>query len=291
MNTQKKTATKRLCIVGLGLIGGSLAAALKARGFSGEISAVVRRDEVGRRALELGIIDSYTLALAEGVVKADIIMLAVPMLSMRAQLQAMRDALPEKAVVTDAGSVKKSFIDDARAVFGTLERVVPGHPIAGSENSGIEASDAHLYNGKRVILTPLEETLEEATEAVQSLWQITGAEVEILDPDYHDRVLAATSHLPHVLAFSLVDTLATHQEAEEIFRYAAGGFKDFTRIASSDAVMWRDVSLTNRQALLESMDSFSAHLETLRKAIEQGDGETIEAIFKRARAARDAYTS
>jgi prephenate dehydrogenase len=168
--------------------------------------------------------------------------------------------------------------------------VVPGHPIAGSENSGIEASDAQLFAGKRVILTPLEETLEDATVAVQSLWQMPGAEVELLDPEYHDRVLAATSHLPHVLAFSLVDTLATHQEAEEIFRYAAGGFKDFTRIASSDAVMWRDVSLTNRQALLDSMDSFSAHLETLRKAIEQRDGETIEAIFKRARAARDAHT-
>ncbi|MEE9322050.1 MAG: prephenate dehydrogenase/arogenate dehydrogenase family protein [Granulosicoccus sp.] len=291
MKLPEKTSAKRLCIVGLGLIGGSLAAALKARGFSGQISAVVRRDEVGRRALELGIVDSYTLALAEGVAQADIIMLAVPMLSMRTQLDAMRDVLPEHAVVTDAGSVKRSFIDDARDVFGTLERVVPGHPIAGSENSGIEASDAHLFEGKRVILTPLEETHEDAIEAVRTLWQVTGAEVETLEPEYHDRVLAATSHLPHVLAFSLVDTLATHQEVEEIFRYAAGGFKDFTRIASSDAVMWRDVSLTNRQALLESMDSFSAHLETLRKAIEQGDGDAIEAIFKRARAARDAYTS
>ncbi|MFK7855739.1 MAG: prephenate dehydrogenase [Granulosicoccus sp.] len=279
-----------LCIVGLGMIGGSFAAALKKAGFSGEIVALVRSESTGARGLALGIVDRFSTDPKEVIAKADIVMLAVPMLSMREQLSAIADFLDPDAIVTDAGSVKGPFIDDARAVFGSLARVVPGHPIAGREKTGVDAADASLFEDKRVLLTPLDETEQDAINTVASLWELTGAVVESLSPSQHDRVLAATSHLPHVLAFALVDTLAKQQEAEEIFRYAAGGFRDFSRIASSDAVMWRDVCLSNRDAILESMDKLDDHLKQLRVAIESSDGAAIETIFARAKQARDNYT-
>ncbi|MGQ7843643.1 prephenate dehydrogenase [Granulosicoccus sp. 3-233] len=278
-----------LCIVGLGMIGGSLAAALKQSGHAGEITALVRSEATGRRGQELGFIDGFSTDAADVVPDADIIMLAVPMLSMRAQLESIRPHLKATAVITDAGSVKAPFIDDARAVFGSLSRVVPGHPIAGREKTGVDAADGSLYQGRRVLLTPLAETDESATALVRQLWEQTGAEVESLDPQQHDRVLAATSHLPHVLAFALVDMLARQQESEEIFRYSAGGFKDFTRIASSDPIMWRDVCLTNRDALLQAMDNLDSHLQQLRQAIDGRDGDTLEATFSRARNARDEH--
>jgi len=166
---------------------------------------------------------------------------------------------------------------------------VPGHPIAGRENSGIAAADATLYQQRRVILTPLPDTEPQAVAVVDALWRLTGAVVESLAVDHHDRVLAATSHVPHVLAFALVDALAKQQEAEEIFRYAAGGFRDFSRIASSDPVMWRDICLTNPKAILESLDLFSQHLQQIRSAIESADGASLESTIKRARDARDTY--
>jgi len=272
------------------MIGGSLAGALKKAGFDGEIVALVRSDATGRRGLELGLVDRYSTDPQTAISGADMVMLAVPMLSMRQQLTVISEFLPSDAIVTDAGSVKGPFIEDARAVLGTLARVVPGHPIAGREKTGVDAADATLFYQKRVLLTPVEETEQAAIDAVKTLWELAGAQVESLSPAQHDRVLAATSHLPHVLAFALVDTLATQQEAEEIFRYAAGGFRDFSRIASSDAVMWRDVCLTNREAILESMDNLDNHLRQLREAIDAGDGSTIETIFARAKQARDNYT-
>ncbi len=280
----------KLCIVGLGMIGGSLAGGLKQAGYQGEIVALVRSALTGERGIELGLIDQFSLDAADVITDADIIMLAVPMLSMREQMELIKEHLKSGAIVTDAGSVKTPFIKDARAVFGDLSNVVPGHPIAGREKTGVDAADANLYHNRRVLLTPVPETSVAATAAVQQLWEQAGAEVEILSPEQHDRVLAATSHLPHVLAFALVDTLATQQEAEEIFRYAAGGFRDFTRIASSDAIMWRDVCLTNRDAILQAMDNLDVHLKQLRQSIDAGDGAAIEATFLRARKARDANT-
>ena len=279
-----------LCIVGLGMIGGSLAAALKKAGYQGEITALVRRDSNGERGVELGFIDRYSVHPQDVIETADMVMLAVPMLSMREQMIAIREFLKPSAVVTDAGSVKGPFIEDAREVLSDLTRVVPGHPIAGREKTGVDASDATLYQQKRVLLTPLAESNEASVNAVQRLWEQAGAMVEHLDPKQHDRVLAATSHLPHVVAFALVDALATQNESEEIFRYAAGGFKDFTRIASSDAVMWRDVCLTNRDAILASMDNLDEHMKQLRKAIESGDSEAIERTFVLAKKARDENT-
>lgn len=279
----------KLCIAGLGMIGGSLAAALKQSGYPGDIQALVRSVETGRRGQELGFVDGFSTDAADVVSDADIIMLAVPMLSMREQLAAIKPHLKASAIITDAGSVKTPFIEDARAVLDDLSRVVPGHPIAGREKTGVDAADASLYQGKRVLLTPLPETDEAATDIVRRLWESIGAQVETLGPEQHDRVLAATSHLPHVLAFALVDMLARQQESEEIFRYSAGGFKDFTRIASSDPIMWRDVCLTNRDALLQAMDNLDSHLQQLRQAIDERDGDTLEATFSRARTARDKH--
>ncbi len=284
-------ASAHLCIIGLGLIGGSLAGALKANGFQGRISAVVRSEEAARFALEHALVDEVHASVAPAVAAADIVIVAVPMLAMPEVLAQVRAAAPSRAIVTDVGSVKGSFIDAARGVYPSLARVVPGHPIAGRETSGVEAADATLFAGRRVLLTPLPETDTAAIAAVTDLWERTGACVECLDPEQHDRVLAATSHLPHVLAFALVDALATRQEAEEIFRYAAGGFRDFTRIASSDAIMWRDVCLTNRVAIGEAIEGLESHLGRLRDAIEAGDGDTIEATFRRARLARDSVNS
>ena len=278
----------RLAIVGFGLIGASLAASLKRVGAPHEIVAVVRTEASADEALASGLADRAVVGAAAGVDGADVAMLCVPMLAMRGTLEAIAPALGPRAIVTDAGSVKGRFVEDARAVFGSLERVVPGHPIAGREKSGMAAADPALYAGRRVLLTPLAETDPEAVATVTRLWELAGAEVECLTPEHHDRVLAATSHLPHVLAFALVDTLRERQEAEEIFRYAAGGFRDFTRIASSDPVMWRDVCLTNADAVLDALDALEVTLGTLRSAIAGGDGATLETLFRRARAARDA---
>lgn len=272
------------------MIGGSLAGALKKHQFSGHISALVRRDSVGERGLQLGIIDSYATKAADTIPKADVIMLAVPMLSMRAQMQAIVGHVSAETVITDAGSVKAPFIDDAMSVFDDMSRVVPGHPIAGREKTGVDAADSSLYENRRVLLTPTAQTNPECVKQVTRLWEFVGANVESLAPEHHDRVLAATSHLPHVLAYALVDTLATQQEAEEIFRYAAGGFRDFSRIASSDPVMWRDVCLSNRKAVLQSMDNLDVHIKALRAAIEAEDADALEATFRRAKTARDEFT-
>ena len=288
--TQRAGGVRRICICGVGLIGGSFALGLRAAGFDGEIVGSGRSADNLARGVELGVIDRYSTDLAAAAAGADLLLLAVPMGAMRAVLERVAPALREDAIVSDAGSVKGSFAADARAVLGdSLRRVVPGHPIAGTENSGVEAAFATLYRQRRVILTPLDETAPAATEAVAGLWRLCGAEVECLSVEQHDRVLAATSHLPHMLAFSLVDTLATMQSRDEIFRYAAGGFRDFTRIASSDPVMWRDICVANRGALLEVVEELIEHFQQLRDAIERGDATAIHDTFLRAKAARDAH--
>jgi len=272
------------------MIGGSFAGALKKAGHKGKIGAVVRRDDVGKRGKELGLIDDYATTIDETIAVYDVIMLAVPMLSMREQMSALKPFIRPDTIITDAGSVKGQFVRDATEVFDSTTQLVPGHPIAGSEKTGVDAADVALFYNKRVLLTPLATTSPEAVTVVTALWELTGALVENIGVGQHDRVLAATSHLPHILAFALVDTLSTQQEVEEIFRYAAGGFKDFTRIASSDATMWRDICLSNRESILESMDHLDKHLQKLRNAIAESDADQIEYIFQRARDARDSYT-
>ncbi len=281
---------KRLTIYGVGLIGGSLARALKACGAVGEIVGYGRSVEPLRRAVELGVIDRYETDVATAVLGSDVVLLGVPVGAMEQVLGELKPHLAVETIITDAGSTKGSVVEAAVKVFGELPpRFIPGHPIAGTEKSGVEASFAELYQDRRVILTPNERTDSEALETVRWMWQQAGAEVIDMSVAHHDEVLAATSHLPHMLAFTLVDTLARLEDHDDIFRFAAGGFRDFTRIASSNPQMWHDICLNNREALLKMLKRFSEELATLGAAIEQGDGETILQTFQRAKLARDSY--
>ena len=246
---------KSVLVVGLGLIGGSFAAALKAAGVCREIVGYDRNKVSVSKALELGIIDGGAESLAEAVTQADLIMLSVPMLAMEPVLEELSRYSLQGKVVTDVGSCKGLLVQAAERVFGAVPaNLIPGHPIAGSEKSGVESAKADLFMAHNVILTPLSHTDPEAVQAVKSLWQSCGATISVMDVAYHDDVLAKTSHLPHFLAFSLVDTLAGNADNQDIFRYAAGGFRDFTRIAGSDPIMWHDIALGNREAVLESLD-------------------------------------
>jgi len=278
----------KLCIIGIGLIGGSLARALKAANEVEHVVAVGRDTAHLARAVELGVADSYETSISAAVSDADVIVVAVPVGSMKTIFSELSGKIKSTAIITDVGSVKGNVVRDAQAELGDeLSRFVPGHPIAGTEESGVDASFAELYKGQRVILTPLEETDPLATQAVTQMWHAAGADVESLSVEHHDEVLAATSHLPHALAYTLVDTLAKMHERREIFQFAAGGFKDFTRIASSDPKMWNDICLNNRDALLDMLNRFSGDLHKLATAIENNDSEFILKMFARAKTARD----
>ncbi len=280
---------ERLCIIGVGLIGGSLALALKKSGFCQTVIGIGRSAENLELALQKKVIDvaSHDFSAVKG---ADIVVLATPVGSTEKVCREIAGYLDESAVFTDVGSVKKAIVKQVESAFGKLPpNFVPGHPIAGNENSGAGAAIHDLFTGRRVLLTPAESTSEDALEKVRAMWQAAGALVETMSIEQHDRVLAATSHLPHMLAFGLVDSLARQEESEEIFRYAAGGFRDFTRIASSDPVMWRDICLYNREALLGAMDNYQNDLAELRSAIEASDAAALRSIFSRAKAARDQF--
>jgi 3-phosphoshikimate 1-carboxyvinyltransferase len=280
----------RVGIVGLGLIGGSLALALRAAGFAGSVLAWDRDPEVlveGRaRAVIDGAVDSPE-ALLEAV---DVAILAAPTLACADLLRRMLESPGRTRCVTDVASVKGPLCAVAAAMTGSrAARYVPGHPIAGSERSGVRAATPTLFEGHRVILTPADTTDGEAVVIIERMWRATGATVDHMGVAEHDAVLAATSHLPHVLAYALVDALARSPTRDDIFRFAAGGFRDFTRIASSDPVMWRDIALANREALLAALDDFGSHLACLRRAIEDGDGAALENTFRAAKEARDAF--
>ena len=280
----------RLCIIGTGLIGGSLARALRVAGHCGEVVGCSRNPAHLQEAVDLGVIDRFDTDPAQAVAGADMVLVAVPLGAMEAVFRALRDRLDEDAVLTDVGSAKTGVIEAARRGFGELpSNFVPGHPIAGTEQSGVAASFAELFRDRRVILTPLEQTSAAATARVRAMWEAAGAVVDEMDPAHHDAVLAATSHLPHVLAFNLVDSLARLGDSDEIFRYAAGGFRDFTRIASSDPVMWRDICLANGDAILQMIERFGGDLERLADAVRGHDGEHLQAVFTRAKQARDRF--
>ena len=277
----------RVAIIGLGLIGGSLAAAIRARGLATTIVAGARSERTLERGKLLGLIDDGSTDFAEAVKGADLVFLSVPVSSMADTMAKMAPGLGNTVIITDGGSVKGKVIDAAQqAIPAHINRFVPGHPIAGKEKSGVDAADASLYQNHRVILTPTEQTDPQATEKVRALWAAVGAEVLTMAPDEHDRVLAETSHLPHLLAFSLVDTLARQGDSLDIFRYAAGGFRDFTRIASSDPLMWHDIFKENRDSVLRAVDLFQHGLASFRQAVEQGDSDALLAIMTRANSAR-----
>lgn len=279
----------KLVVIGVGLIGGSLACALRK---AGQVSTVVG---VGRglanleQAVALGVIDSYSQDAAAAVAGADMVVIGATLGSTADILARIAPALEPDAVVTDVGSTKASVVAAARSALGDrFARFVPGHPIAGTEHSGAQAAFAELYIDHRVILTPVADTDSAALARVEQMWQLTGARVSRMSVEDHDRVLAATSHLPHMLAFTLVDMLAAADDADDIFAFAAGGFRDFTRIASSNPEMWRDIALANREALLAICAAYTARLERLMQALREADGASLEQSFKRAKEARDS---
>lgn len=280
----------RLVVVGLGLIGGSFAKGIRQSGLCHEVVGVDLNAQSRRLAVELGVVDRCEEDLAKACEGADVIQLAVPILGMEKVLARLAPLDLGNAILTDVGSAKGNVVRAAQEAFGAMPaRFVPGHPIAGSEQSGVEASNADLFRRHKVILTPLPQTDPDAVSVVHQLWAALGADVEHMRVERHDEVLAATSHLPHLLAFNLVDSLAKRNENLEIFRYAAGGFRDFTRIAGSDPVMWHDIFLANREAVLRTLDTYRSDLDALREAVEAGDGHQLLGVFTRARMAREHF--
>ncbi|WP_331346974.1 prephenate dehydrogenase/arogenate dehydrogenase family protein [Cellvibrio sp. UBA7661] len=284
----------KFVVVGIGLIGGSLATALKARGACAEVIGIARKAETCAEAITHGVVDRAYTSLAEiadELTAGDVVFIAVPTLSVVSVLEEIKLHISSDVTITDGASVKGSVRAAAQRVFGFVpEQFVLGHPIAGSEKSGVTAANPNLYERHRVILTPLNSTAQYHFNLVESMWQAVGAEVLSMSVEEHDEVLGATSHLPHVIAYSLVDTLAQDIKNPNIFRYAAGGFRDFTRIASSDPVMWHDIMRANKVAILQSMDLFINNLTRLRSSIENEDSEALLTVFSRAKEARDEFT-
>lgn len=284
---------KRLLVVGLGLIGGSMARAARQRGLVAEVLGVSRSEATLRAAEERGVVDKSYADITEALAvleAGDVILIATPTLSVPAMLKHCRGAIERGVICTDAASVKGSIAVAAEEIFGCLPaNLVLGHPIAGSEQSGIEAVNPELYVDHRIILTPADSTDASAIEKVSALWQGVGGVVSRMSIADHDKVLAATSHLPHVLAFTLVDTLAKQEERLDIFRYAAGGFRDFTRIAGSDPVMWHDIVLANDKAVLQWIAELQTQLTAVAADIEAADSGALLDRFARAKAARERF--
>lgn len=279
----------RLAIIGVGLIGGSLSLALKAAGVVGEVVGCGRGKPNLEKALELGVIDRYSRDPVEAVDGADVIFLATPVCSFADVTRSLLPGLKPGAILTDGGSVKAEVVHAVEPLLPENVHFVPGHPIAGTEQSGAEAAFATLYQGKRCILTPTDRTDDRALQLVEQMWSIAGSEIVRMTLQKHDRVLAAISHLPHMVAYSLVNAVGSYDHYEEnILEYSAGGFRDFTRIASSDPAMWRDIALTNRTALIEMMEQFEEFFAELKTDIAEGSGEKLFEFFLRSKQLRDA---
>jgi len=280
----------KLVVCGVGLIGGSFALALRRAAAVERIVGIGRRREPLERAQALGVIDEIAEGWATALDGADLVLLAAPVGQMDAIMAAMAPHLRPGTIVTDAGSTKRDDRTGTQRHLGAaLADVVPAHPIAGAEKSGVEAAFAELYIGRKVVLTPLPESRPDAVQKVRDAWEACGAVVVGMTPQDHDRVFAAVSHLPHLLAFGLVDDLAGRANAPLLFSHAASGFRDFTRIAGSHPEMWRDICVANRLALLEELDAYLAELARLRTMLVEADGDALEAVFERARRARNAW--
>lgn len=283
---------KTICVIGVGLIGGSLACGLRKHHWCESIVGIDVSQSAINDALRLQVIDDGYTNIEDCPVIPDIVIVAVPVLKIANIFRQLKPWLNECRAITDVGSTKQSVINDFNQVYPEQSSncFVPGHPIAGREQSGVGAAIDDLFDARKVILTPTEHTNENSLKLVTEMWEQVGAKVERLSPQDHDQILAATSHLPHALAFSLVHCLSTQSHTQEIFRYAAGGFADFTRIASSDPAVWRDICLANREQLLSALSHFDTSLQQLRSGLEAGDGDALERIFVDAKNARDKYT-
>ena len=278
----------KIGIIGVGLIGGSFALALRRRRSDVHVIGVDRDAEALDIARRLGVIDE---AASPGTpVGCDVILLAVPVRQMPLMLAQIASTLQPETVITDVGSTKQDVIAAARIALGEkISQFVPGHPIAGREHCGVACADRELFEGKNVVLTPIPENTAQSIECVSSLWHSCGARVVKMPADAHDAVFAAVSHLPHLLAFALVDELAARPNAKTLFSFAASGFRDFTRIAGSSPEMWCDIALNNRDSLLRELTAYEARMAELRKALVSGNGEAIEAMMERAKQARDRW--
>jgi prephenate dehydrogenase len=283
----------KVVVCGVGLIGGSFALAIKSAVAARQCPRIVgmgRTRTPLEEALRLGVIDEIGTDWASALKGADLVLLGMPVGQMAPVMQALVPHLEPQTLVTDGGSTKSDVVAAARAAFGDrIAQFVPGHPIAGAEKSGVAAAKADLYVDKRVVLTPLPENAPESVKTVRTVWEICGARVSELPADEHDRVFAAVSHLPHLLAFALVHDLATRGNSEQLFGFAAGGFRDFTRIASSHPEMWRDICLANRRALIQELDAYMTELLKTRVLLASGDAAGLETMFATARARRDAW--
>jgi prephenate dehydrogenase len=290
----------KLVIFGVGLIGGSVALALKKAGNAPHIVGVGRSEKSLNEALKLGVIDESCDALggnnhaasslAKTIVDADLILIAAPVAQTKAILQSIQPHLNAKTIITDAGSTKGDVLATAREVLGAqFSQFVGGHPIAGAEKSGVAAAKNDLFLGKNVVLTPSPETNIHALAGVADLWQKCGAKVSEMSAETHDSIFAAVSHLPHLLAFALVDDIAARPNAEQLFSFAASGFRDFTRIAGSHPEMWRDISLANKTALLSEITAFENELSQLKQLLNNGDGAGLQTLFERASVARNNW--
>ncbi len=280
----------RLCIIGVGLIGGSIASSVKLNGLCSTIVGFDCNTYNLKIARDIGVIDEYALSLKDATDGADFIVIAVPVGATNAIFVELREFWSTSAVYTDVGSTKVNVVDGLHSVFGAVpNNFVPGHPIAGLEKSGVQAAVADLYDGKQVILTPLSSTSESAVTRVTEFWNAIGASVSLMEMSHHDHVLAATSHLPHVVAYALVDMLGHKDEKEEIFRFAAGGFKDFTRLASSDPRMWLDICLANSAEIQQHIEQFKVELTAVSDMLEEQDSENLFRMFQCAKKARQRF--
>jgi prephenate dehydrogenase len=276
-------------IFGVGLIGGSFALALKQAGVVKQVIGLGRNPANLKRALKLGVIDAMSDDPAV-VALADLVLIATPVGQMGPIMAAIAPHLGARTVVTDGGSTKQDVVALAYSKFGKrVAQFVPGHPIAGTEASGVAAAKADLYRDRRVVLTPLPENSPATVRTVRAAWMACGAKLHRMQADEHDQVFAAVSHLPHLLSFALVDQVARHANGKQLFDYAAGGFRDFTRIASSHPEMWRDVCIANRKALLQELGGFQRELAEVKQLLQKGDAAGLEKIFARARAARNKW--
>jgi len=281
---------KRLAVIGVGLVGGSLALALRRAGAVAAIAGFDRDAQALERAAALGVIDTAAASASDAAKGADLVVVAVPVRSIGPVLHDVALAMDPHAVVTDVGSTKGEVVSLAREELrDRFPRFVPGHPIAGREASGVEAAVADLFRAARVVLTPATATAPDAVELVKACWEAAGARVASMPAERHDRIFAAVSHLPHVLSFALVSEIAGRDDAEDLLGFAAGGFRDFTRIAASSPEMWRDIALQNRAALLEELDRYGARLAVFRELIARGDGPGLERLMTEARTARHAW--
>jgi len=286
---QIKQEFKQVSVIGLGLIGGSIAAGIKQQGLASSVCAWDANTASLALGHDLGVIDTIAEDIQEATFQADLIILAVPVQSVE---QVLRDIELKNQLITDVGSVKSITVEAARRVFGELPKnFIPGHPIAGSEKQGVLAADPNLFRQHKVILTPEESSNPAAIARVEKLWRGLGADVVRMSAPHHDDVLAQTSHLPHLLAYALVDTLSAGGDSLEVFEYAAGGFRDFSRIAASDPAMWSDVFQANKGPLVEVLDQYLLKLETLKELIESGDADEIKGLLTRAKVVRDHFSN